>query len=128
MKFFLFSMKNNTLQEVIISLVLIILLILFLNPFHFWMPNALLMMMVLGLLIVFALFAGFIWKENVRDEREGFHRMLAGRIAFLMGAATLVLGIIIQSFQHILDPWLVIALGIMILAKIIGLTYGRIKH
>lgn len=121
-------MANNTLQEIIVSLILIALLVFFLNPFQLWMPNALLMMMVLGLLVVFALFAGFVWRENARDEREGFHRMLAGRIAFLIGAATLVIGIVVQSFQHTLDPWLVIALGIMIFAKIIGLIYGRIKH
>lgn len=121
-------MANNTLQEIIISLILILLLVLFLNPFHFWMPNALLMMMVLGLLIVFAFFSGFIWKENARDEREGLHRMLAGRTAFFTGGAVLVIGIIVQSFNHSLDPWLVFTLGSMILAKIIGLIYSRIKH
>ncbi len=30
-------MKNNLLQEIRVSVVLIILLILFLNPFYFWM-------------------------------------------------------------------------------------------
>ena len=121
-------MKNNLLQEIIVSGVLISLLILFLNPFEFWMPPILLMMMVLGLVVVFCLFASFIWRENSKDEREGLHKMMAGRIAFLVGTAVLVMGIVVQSLNHQLDFWLVLTLGAMILAKIIGLTYGRIKH
>ena len=121
-------MKNNFLQEIIVSVVLIILLVLFLNPFELWMPPILLMMMMLGLVIVFSLFASFIWRENDKDEREGLHKMMAGRFAFLAGTATLVIAIIIQSFRHELDVWLVVTLGIMILAKIVGLLYGRIKH
>ena len=121
-------MKNNFLQEVSVSLVLIVLLVLFLNPFGFWMPTIFLMMMVLGLVVTFSLFSSFIWRENSRDEREGLHKMMAGRIAFLVGTALLVVGIIIQSFRHELDFWLVLTLVTMILAKIIGLIYGRVKH
>lgn len=122
-------MKNNTfLSEIIISIVFIVLLILFLNPFGFFMPTTLLMMLVVGFLIVFGIFASFVFRENAQDERESFHRMLAGRIAFLTGSAVLVAGIIIQSLLHGLDPWLVFALGLMILGKIIGLIYGRIKY
>mgnify|MGYP000452539675 CR=1 FL=1 len=121
-------MKNNLLQEISVSVVLIVLLILFLNPFGFWMPPVLLMIMVLGLVVVFALFASFIWRENARDEREGLHKMMAGRIAFLAGTSVLVIGIIVQSFKHELDLWLVLTLGAMILAKIIGLIYSRARH
>lgn len=122
------NMKNSFIQEIIVSLVLIMLLILLLNPFHFWMPDAFLMMMIVGLIVVFALFAGLIWKENARDERENLHRMLAGRIAFLAGSASLVIGIIFQSFKHELDFWLVFTLSVMILAKIIGLIYSKLNH
>ncbi len=121
-------MKNNFLQEIFISITLIILLILFLNPFELWMPPILLMMMVLGLVVVFSVFASFIWRENSKDEREGLHKMMAGRIAFLVGTATLVIAIIIQSFKHELDSWLVVTLGVMILAKIVGLIYSKTKN
>ncbi len=121
-------MKNNLLQEVSISGILIILLVLLLNPFGFWMPTALLMMMVLGLVVVFTLFASFVWRENHKDEREGLHKMMAGRIAFLVGTALLTLGIIVQSFNHNLDPWLAFVLAGMVVAKIIGLIYGQIKN
>lgn len=121
-------MQNNFFQEIIIiSSILIILLILFLNPFNFWMPNALLVMMIVGLVVLFALFASFIWRENAHDERESLHRMMAGRIAFIAGSGALVLGIIMQSLQHNLDPWLLFILGVMVLAKISGLIYSKVK-
>jgi len=122
-------MQNKIfLSELIVSVILIILLLLLLNPFGFWMPNTLLMMMTAGLVVVFAIYVNFFWKENARDEREGFHKMIAGRIAFLAGTGTLVVGIIIQSFQHNLDFWLVATLSIMIIAKIIGRIYSQVKH
>jgi len=92
------------------------------------MPTTLLMMMILGLVAVFALFASFVWRENHRDEREGLHKMMAGRAAFLVGTALLTLGIIVQSLSHNLDPWLVLTLGGMIVAKVISLIYGQIKN
>jgi len=121
-------MKNNFLQEVLISGVLIVLLTLFLNPFELWMPPILLMMMILGLIVAFSLFASFIWRENNKDEREGLHKLLAGRAAFLSGTAMLVVAIIVQSLQHELDVWLVFTLGVMILAKIGALLHGRIHY
>ena len=121
-------MKNNFLQEIFVSLALIALLVLFLNPFGFWMPNTLLIMMIAGLIVLFSVFASFIWRENVKDEREALHRFMAGRIAYLSGVGGLVLGIIVQSLQHNLDGWLIVILGVMIFAKITGLIYGRINH
>lgn len=121
-------MKNNFLQEIFVSSALIVLIVLFLNPFDFWMPNALLLMMVAGLIVAFALFASFVWRENVKDEREALHGLMAGRIAYLTGAGGLIIGIIVQSLQHNLDGWLVAILGVMILAKIITLIYGRMKY
>ena len=121
-------MKNNFLQEVSVSVILVVLLVLFLNPLGFWMSNTLLMMLMPVLVVVFVVFASFVWKESSRDEREGLHKMMAGKFAFLAGAGALIIGIIVQSLQHNLDGWLVFVLGAMILAKIVGLIYGRIKY
>ena len=122
-----YTLKHQR-EEILISGALIILLGLLLNPLGFWMPTTFHMAIVLGLVVVFALFSSFIWRENARDEREGLHKMMAGRIAFFAGTAVLVIGIIVQSFKHELDFWLVLTLGTMIFAKIIGLLYGRIKY
>ena len=121
-------MKNSFLQEIVVSVVLIVLLVLFLNPFDFWMPPMLLMTMVLSLVVLFSLFVSFIWRENSKDEREGLHKMMADRIAFLAGTLVLVIAIIVKSLRHEPCAWLVATLVIMILAKIIGLLYSQIKY
>lgn len=119
---------NAFFGEIVVSVLLVALLALFLNPLGFWMPTALVMMMITALIIGVAAFAGFVWREQARDEREGLHRMLAGRAAYLAGSGVLAVGIILQSIAHALDPWLVIALAAMILAKVAGLIYGRVRH
>jgi len=110
-------MKNN-ITETIVTICLIAIAILLLNPFHFWMPDMMVMVMLAFALVIFAIFAGFILREKVFDERDSFHRTLAGRNAFLAGSTILMLGIIIQGYSHTVDPWLVVALISMIISKI----------
>jgi len=116
-------MKNSYLQETSIGLVLILLLVLLLNPFGFWMPDAANMMVLAGLVVVFVLFATFVWKERARDEREALHRTQSSRVAYLIGTAALVVVVAVQSFQHRLDPLLLGALAVMVFGKIAGTIY-----
>ena len=117
-------MKNNLQIESITSLVLIVLAIFLLNPFHFFMPSMVHMMMLGITLVVFAFFAIFILREKVQDERDTAHRMLSGRVAFLVGSALLTIGIIAQSLQDRVDTWLVIALVAMVLSKLATRMYS----
>lgn len=110
-------MKNNLL-EFITALGLIVLSVLVLNPSRAWMPDAVLMLLLVGVLAVFCLLAVFVVRESAVDEREMSHRALAGRTAFLVGSAVLVVGIISEGMTHQVDPWLVLALVLMVLAKI----------
>lgn len=110
-------MKNN-LKETIITVALIVIAILLLNPLHFWMPDMMVIAMLAVTLGLFGLFASFILRENMVDERDGLHRTLAGRNAFLAGSSILTLGIVTQGYAHAVDPWLVIALIAMIIVKI----------
>lgn len=107
---------------------LLLLLILFLNPLQFWMPDNFLMLLILLLLLVFAVFASFLWREAASDEREHVHRARAGRVGFLIGAGLLVVGIAVQAWQHTVDVWLVITLGGMILGKISSLIYSKYNY
>jgi len=111
-------MKNKATKEIIISLTLVVLAVLLLNPFGFWMPDMMDVGIVAGLLVLFGIFASFILKEKVFDERDSVNRSLAGRNAFLAGSAMLMLGIVIEWYSHSIDPWLVTALIVMILVKI----------
>jgi len=114
-------------NEITISVAFLVLLILFLDPFMLWMPTSGVYMLIAGLIVVFALFAGFFWKESVQDEREALHRMVAGRFGYLAGASVLVAGIIVEAFSAHIDPWLVAALGAMVVGKLIGRFYSN-KH
>jgi Kef-type K+ transport system membrane component KefB len=112
-----YPMKNNII-ETIVTVCLIAIAILLLNPFHFWMPDMMVVAMLAVTLGLFGVFASFILREKMVDERDGQHRTLAGRNAFLVGSGVLTLGIVIQGYSHSVDPWLVIALITMIVIKI----------
>ncbi|MBI2443026.1 MAG: hypothetical protein HYV40_03930 [Candidatus Levybacteria bacterium] len=114
--------------EGILSFILLILLFLIVNPFDLFMLTSLQMIVVVLLVVLFAVFAVFVFREKTRDEREALHRFIAGRLAFLLGTAVLVIGIVVQTVQHTLDLWLVVALVVMILGKIGGLVYSRMKQ
>jgi hypothetical protein len=111
-------MKNNP-KESIVTIALIIIAILLLNPFHFWMPDMVVMCMLATALALFGVFASFILREKSVDERDDQHKSLAGRNAYLTGSGILMLGIVIQGYTHEVDPWLVFALIGMIVVKII---------
>lgn len=82
-------------------------------------------MLILGItLVIFAIFAIFILREKVQDEREAVHRMLSGRVAFLTGSALLTIAIAVQSLQGVVDVWLVIVLIAMVLSKLITRIYS----
>jgi Na+/glutamate symporter len=88
------------------------------------------MMVTLMLVLTFialALFAIFVLREKAQDEREIAHRMLSGRVAFLVGSALLTFGVIIQSLNHSVDAWLVVTLVAMIFSKIVARIYGDLK-
>ncbi len=55
----------NKLQELLLALAIVILSFLLWNPFSIGMTNSTEMMIVLGLTLVFAVFAVFIWREKL---------------------------------------------------------------
>lgn len=110
-------MKLNF-TETLSALALLIILIFVSNTEKLLMPEDFDMMLVLGLIISFLIFAATIWKERAADERENMHRLNAGRISFLVGSVVLVIGITIQAMNHNIDPWLVYALIAMVASKL----------
>ena len=120
-------MKNSFVQEITISVILIVLLGLLLMPLDF-MPPPFFMPTLVAVVIAFVLFTVFVWREKASDEREAFHGMLAGRIGFLAGAATLVFAIIVQGLRHAIDPWLLVTLGVMVFGKAVAFIYGKLRR
>jgi len=119
---------SNRIQEIIMAGVLVMIATFLLNPLHWWMPSMLVTGVVIGLVAVFAVFVSFLWREEARDERETVLRMHAGRAGFLTGTGILVCGIVVQAFSHTIDPWLVGALAVMVVAKIISRSLAEQKH
>ena|SRR3989344_4506289 len=121
-------MIKSFLSEITVAIVIVLLLFVLINPTDLFMTTTTEMMLIVGLVLMFGLFTLFVWREKVQDERDSMLRMMADRIGFLTGSAMLIIGIVIESLRHQLSDWLLIALASMIIAKISGIIYGRIKY
>ncbi|MEP7162267.1 MAG: hypothetical protein ABI747_00675 [Candidatus Moraniibacteriota bacterium] len=106
-------------------LILLLLLLALVNPFSLWMPEQFEMICTGLVLIFFILFTVYLLREKPRDEREELHHFIAARLAYLVGAGVLVVGIVIQTFMHHLTFWLPLALGGMLLGKLCGKWYAE---
>ena len=91
------------------------------------MPGYVVMALLIGAIVLYIVFAIFLWREKSGDERDTFHRLFADRIAYLTGSALLVIGIVVGELQHMLDPWLIFALAVMVIAKVGALVYSKMK-
>jgi len=111
--------------EIVLTFIILALLVFFINPFMVWMPTAVHYMIAGGLIVSVALFAGLFWRGDPKDEREELHRYVAARFAYIAGVLVLAVGIIIESFVREPDIWLVIALGAMIVTKLVGHFYSE---
>ena len=112
----------------ILSGALIALLVALLNPFDYGMPPPVQITMTISFVILFLIFASLVWQEKAQDEREKLHRFIANRFAYISGTSVLVVAIVLQSVNHIVDVWLVVTLIVMIVAKLTGVIYSRLKH
>jgi putative flippase GtrA len=112
-------------SELAVAFTLLALAVLLVNPWGLWMPDAVVMAGTAGVLAAFAAYASFVWRERARDEREEQHRLVAGRLAFLTGAAVLVVGLAMQSLRHDVDPWLAAALAAMVVVKAAARLYSE---
>lgn len=121
-------MKNNFFGEILISLFLIGLLLFYINPLYFMMPEIMHPLMIPVLLVIFIIFGATVWREAPGDEREQLHKYISSRFAYFAGIAVLILAIILQTLNDVLDPWLVITACSILLAKLIGIIYGHLKH
>lgn len=112
-------------SELIVSATLLVVLFLKLDPLHLFMPTATQMVLLAVFAAAFALYAGVIFREKARDERESFLLYRANRLGYLVGIVSISLIIVIQDLQHSLDPYLLFILAIMIVVKLAVLKFTR---
>lgn len=106
-------------KEILATVGLIIILGILFNPFNFYQSNMMLASLVTSLIVLYVFFVIVISKDKPKDEREEKHYNLASDAAFISGTTILTIGIIIQSFKHELDLWIVLALIVMVITKTI---------
>jgi hypothetical protein len=114
-------------KELFLAVILLLLLSSFVLFEELLMPMETTIILSLGLILSFFFYTIFIWKEKGRDEREILHALHAGRVSFLTGSFILVLGIVVQAFNHSIDPWLIYALSGIVFSKLMMLLYQNYK-
>jgi len=115
------------LNEITISIFFLILIVLFLDPLMVLMPHSLIYMALGGVVLLFALFANYVWREHSLDEREEMHKAVAGRIGYLVGSGILMVALVAQTLSGHVDTWLVLGLAGMVVGKLAGLAYVRAR-
>lgn len=115
-------------KEIAVGAALIVLLALLTKAQDIFMPSMTQMAVLTATVVAFIGFAVLVWRERGGDEREALHRQVADRFAFLFGAVVLMIAIVVQGFMNMLDPWLPIVLGALIVGKIAGLMYSKNKY
>jgi len=123
-------MQERTLiHELIVAAAAVLVLVVLWNPLDFWMPDAVTYLAIGGLAILFFLFAGLLWREKSYDEREEYHAFLAARLGYTAGLVILVCSIAYEAVtEYHINTLLLLTLGGMILAKVVGYAWGRVRR
>lgn len=116
--FFQYRMKNNFILQTVSVGALALTAFFLVDPMHLQMPENMHMATLAGVVVLAGIFAAFVLAEGGGDERDETHRAFAGRIAFFLGSFMLIIGIIVQTFAHALDAWLVYTLVAMVAGKV----------
>lgn len=119
-------------KKTAIDLIMMLLMLGFgvalMNPFDWFMFSQIEMIVLAIFAGLFAIFIALFWNEKPTDERDSLHMMFAGRIAFLVGTSVATVGIVIQSIQHDLDPWLPVVLLSMVVSKYAARVYAQYRR
>lgn len=84
------------------------------------MPQMISISIFLGIYVVGL---SLIGEGKVSDERDLHHRYASNRIAYIAGATTVSIGVLVQLFNHTVDYWLLGTLIVMNAVKIVSLIY-----
>lgn len=115
-------MNNKILVELLLIVTLISLGFTTLNPY--WMPMGLFLGVISALIVLFGIFAVFVWREKGGDEREVTLLHKSDRAAFLAGATVLLFAIVYESVvMHKESPWVITALLVMVVVKLLSYLY-----
>lgn len=106
-----------------VAIVLAFFLLTLADLVPFWMPMMGEMTALLLVVILLLVWAGFVMQETAHDEREVLLKMKSGRVAYLSGLGVLMVALVVQGFAHTIDPWIAVALAVMVVAKLFTRLY-----
>ncbi len=106
-----------------VAIVLAFFLLTLADLVPFWMPMMGEMTALLLVVILLLVWAGFVMQETAHDEREVLLKMKSGRVAYLSGLGVLMVALVVQGFAHAIDPWIAVALAVMVVAKLFTRLY-----
>lgn len=89
----------------------------------FWMPMMGELVALVGVTVLLLVWAGLVVSESAHDEREIVIASRSGRVAYMAGLLVLVVALVVQGWLHMIDPWVPIALAVMVSAKLLARLY-----
>lgn len=110
---------NKNYLHIAVAAILAFFLLALADLIPFWMPMMGQMTVLLLVVILLLVWAGFVLQETAHDEREVLLKMKSGRVAYLSGLGVLMAALIVQGFNHAIDPWIAVALAVMVVAKLL---------
>ncbi len=116
-------MNNTNYIHIVVAGALAFFLLALADLVPFWMPMMGEMMALLVVVILLLVWVGFVVKEKAVDEREVTLKMRSGRVAYLSGLVILTFALIVQGFEHAIDPWIAVTLAVMVVAKLATWLY-----
>jgi len=116
------KLRENPFVDLLLATSLILLLLFAYNPFEFWMPEMLHIVLIGGIASVLVLFLVLVWKEQDYDERDTRNRLISGKYSFIVGTVILAIGNIVQLLQYEMNIWLPLALAGMVLTKLLSMA------
>jgi len=112
--------------ETILSLVFVMLLAACVDPLHLLMPTPWQMAVLAALIGAAAVYAGLLFRERPRDEREAVHLARSSRGAYFVGVIGLSAFIVYESLAgRSVNKAIVAVLAAMVIVKLILLLWNR---
>jgi len=98
-----------------------------LNPYE--MPMGTFFTILIALIVLFGIFATFVWREKGKDEREEMLIHRSDRVAFLAGASVLLVAIVVEAVtMHMTNHWVLGAFTTMVIAKSVAYIYYQSRN
>jgi len=107
--------------ETILSVVFVVLLLACVDPLHLWMPNSLQTAGLVGLILAAVIYAGLLFRERPRDEREALHLARSSRGGYLTGIIGFTAFIVVEMLAgRKLNKAVVAILAAMVVVKLVA--------